>query len=109
MLQKPDPGISATPTEHNLRYFNVVIAGPQDSAYDGACGTRSATNVGRARGMLCGPMSAHACAYEAPQLILRRWGCDDGRLRSPKQRSAVLSKRQKQAPSSFCQLREPAP
>jgi len=35
MLQKPDPGISATPTEHNLRYFNVVIAGPQDSAYDG--------------------------------------------------------------------------
>jgi len=35
MLQKPDPGISATPTENNLRYFNVVIAGPQDSAYDG--------------------------------------------------------------------------
>jgi ubiquitin-conjugating enzyme E2 N len=36
MLQKPDPGISATPHENNLRYFNVVIAGPQDSAYDGA-------------------------------------------------------------------------
>lgn len=35
MLQKPDPGISATPHENNLRYFNVVIAGPQDSAYDG--------------------------------------------------------------------------
>jgi hypothetical protein len=35
MLQKPDPGISATPYENNLRYFNVVIAGPQDSAYDG--------------------------------------------------------------------------
>jgi len=36
MLQKPDPGISATPHANNLRYFNVVIAGPQDSAYDGA-------------------------------------------------------------------------
>ena len=36
MLQKPDPGISATPHEDNLRYFNVIIAGPQDSAYDGA-------------------------------------------------------------------------
>lgn len=36
MLQKPDPGISATPTEQNARHFNVVIAGPQDSAYDGA-------------------------------------------------------------------------
>jgi ubiquitin-conjugating enzyme E2 N len=36
MLQKPDPGISATPHENNLRYFNVVIAGPQDSAYDGS-------------------------------------------------------------------------
>lgn len=36
MMQKPDPGISATPHEGNLRYFNVVIAGPQDSAYDGA-------------------------------------------------------------------------
>ena len=36
MLQKPDPGISATPHDNNLRYFNVVIAGPQDSAYDGA-------------------------------------------------------------------------
>ncbi|EKX34365.1 hypothetical protein GUITHDRAFT_147269 [Guillardia theta CCMP2712] len=35
MLQKPDPGISATPHEDNLRYFNVIIAGPQDSAYDG--------------------------------------------------------------------------
>ena len=34
MLQKPDPGISATPHEDNLRYFNVVISGPQDSAYE---------------------------------------------------------------------------
>ena len=34
MLQKPDPGISATPHENNLRYFNVVISGPQDSAYE---------------------------------------------------------------------------
>ena len=29
------PGISAVPYEDNLRYFNVVIAGPQDSPYDG--------------------------------------------------------------------------
>lgn len=35
MLQKPDPGISATPHDDNARYFNVIIAGPQDSAYEG--------------------------------------------------------------------------
>eukprot|EP00286_Rhodomonas_abbreviata_P025096 CAMPEP_0181314950 /NCGR_PEP_ID=MMETSP1101-20121128/15101_1 /TAXON_ID=46948 /ORGANISM="Rhodomonas abbreviata, Strain Caron Lab Isolate" /LENGTH=149 /DNA_ID=CAMNT_0023422097 /DNA_START=108 /DNA_END=557 /DNA_ORIENTATION=- len=34
MLQKPDPGISATPHDDNARYFNVIIAGPQDSAYE---------------------------------------------------------------------------
>ena len=28
-------GISATPYEDNLRYFNVVIAGPQESPYEG--------------------------------------------------------------------------
>ena len=75
MLLKPDPGISATPTEQNLRHFNVVIAGPQDSAYDGACvtalacGTRSATDVGRARLMLWRPISARACAHEATLLL----------------------------------------
>ena len=29
------PGVSATPYEDNLRYFNVVIAGPSDSPYEG--------------------------------------------------------------------------
>lgn len=29
-------GISATPYEDNLRYFNVVIAGPQQSPFEGA-------------------------------------------------------------------------
>ena len=30
------PGISATPYEDNLRYFNVLISGPTESPYDGA-------------------------------------------------------------------------
>jgi ubiquitin-protein ligase len=30
------PGISASPSEDNLRYFNVMILGPQQSPYDGA-------------------------------------------------------------------------
>lgn len=30
------PGISATPYEDNLRYFNVIIAGPSGSPYEGA-------------------------------------------------------------------------
>lgn len=29
------PGISATPYEDNLRYFNVIIAGPSGSPYEG--------------------------------------------------------------------------
>lgn len=29
------PGISATPHEDNLRYFNVIITGPASSAYEG--------------------------------------------------------------------------
>lgn len=28
------PGISATPYEDNLRYFNVVITGPEQSPYE---------------------------------------------------------------------------
>ena len=35
MREKPEPGISATPHEENRRYFNVVISGPRDSAYEG--------------------------------------------------------------------------
>ena len=29
------PGVSATPYEDNFRYFNVAIAGPTDSPYEG--------------------------------------------------------------------------
>merc|ERR1712216_492091 len=35
LMQEPPPGISATPYEDNLRYFNVIIAGPQSSPYEG--------------------------------------------------------------------------
>lgn len=35
LTQEPVPGITATPYEDNLRYFNVVIAGPTESCYDG--------------------------------------------------------------------------
>eukprot|EP00743_Colponemidia_sp_Colp-15_P001558 GILK01001702.1.p1 GENE.GILK01001702.1~~GILK01001702.1.p1 ORF type:complete len:177 (+),score=24.21 GILK01001702.1:73-531(+) len=35
LLSEPAPGISATPYEDNLRYFNVIIAGPTQSAYEG--------------------------------------------------------------------------
>ncbi|KDO33904.1 hypothetical protein SPRG_01784 [Saprolegnia parasitica CBS 223.65] len=34
LLAEPVPGISATPYEDNLRYFQVVIAGPQSSPYE---------------------------------------------------------------------------
>lgn len=30
------PGISASPSEENLRYFNVMILGPSQSPYEGA-------------------------------------------------------------------------
>merc|ERR1711908_93613 len=35
LMQEPPPGISATPYEDNLRYFNVIIAGPDASPYQG--------------------------------------------------------------------------
>jgi len=35
LIVEPAPGISATPHEDNLRYFNVIIAGPQSSPYEG--------------------------------------------------------------------------
>ncbi|TDH72585.1 hypothetical protein CCR75_001004 [Bremia lactucae] len=34
LLAEPVAGISATPYEDNLRYFQVVIAGPQSSPYE---------------------------------------------------------------------------
>jgi hypothetical protein len=33
----PVPGITAAPTEDNYRHFNVIIAGPEGSPYEGAC------------------------------------------------------------------------
>ena len=33
------PGISASPSEENLRYFNVMILGPQQSCYEGTAST----------------------------------------------------------------------
>ena len=35
MLRLAAPGISASPSEDNLRYFNVMILGPQQSPYEG--------------------------------------------------------------------------
>jgi len=35
LMSEPPPGISATPYEDNLRYFNVIIAGPAQSPYEG--------------------------------------------------------------------------
>jgi len=34
-LKEPPPGISASPHDDNLRYFDVIITGPQQSAYEG--------------------------------------------------------------------------
>jgi hypothetical protein len=34
-LSAAAPGISAAPSEENLRYFNVMILGPQQSPYEG--------------------------------------------------------------------------
>lgn len=35
LMQEPAPGITAYPAEDNLRYFNVVILGPEQSPYEG--------------------------------------------------------------------------
>ncbi|KAL2613114.1 hypothetical protein R1flu_024806 [Riccia fluitans] len=35
LLSEPAPGISASPSEENLRYFNVMILGPTQSPYEG--------------------------------------------------------------------------
>jgi len=35
LLAEPCEGISATPYEDNMRYFNVVIAGPMGTCYEG--------------------------------------------------------------------------
>ncbi|KAK9225235.1 hypothetical protein WN943_010276 [Citrus x changshan-huyou] len=35
LLSEPAPGISASPAEDNMRYFNVMILGPSQSPYEG--------------------------------------------------------------------------
>eukprot|EP01006_Ploeotia_vitrea_P000646 TRINITY_DN103402_c0_g1_i1.p1 TRINITY_DN103402_c0_g1~~TRINITY_DN103402_c0_g1_i1.p1 ORF type:complete len:149 (+),score=16.46 TRINITY_DN103402_c0_g1_i1:31-477(+) len=35
LKKDPPPGICACPHEENLRYFNVVVAGPTNSPYEG--------------------------------------------------------------------------
>ncbi|KAH8917625.1 ubiquitin-conjugating enzyme, partial [Atractiella rhizophila] len=35
LVSDPSPGISATPHEDNLRYFDVIISGPQGSCFEG--------------------------------------------------------------------------
>lgn len=35
LMSEPVPGISAAPSEDNLRYFNVIILGPESSPYQG--------------------------------------------------------------------------
>merc|ERR1711981_45516 len=35
LLAEPTPGISASPSEENARYFNVMIIGPTTSPYEG--------------------------------------------------------------------------
>jgi ubiquitin-conjugating enzyme E2 N len=35
LLAEPVPGVMATPYEDNMRYFQVAIAGPSDSPYEG--------------------------------------------------------------------------
>jgi ubiquitin-conjugating enzyme E2 N len=35
LIAEPVEGISAAPTEENMRYFNVVIVGPNSSPYEG--------------------------------------------------------------------------
>ncbi|CAI9754966.1 unnamed protein product [Fraxinus pennsylvanica] len=34
LLSEPAPGISASPSEENMRYFNVMILGPTESPYE---------------------------------------------------------------------------
>ena len=35
LVNDPVPGISASPHQDNLRYFDVIIAGPSASPYEG--------------------------------------------------------------------------
>ena len=41
-MADPAPGIQARPHEENLRYFDVVMSGPSQSPFEGACVYRRA-------------------------------------------------------------------
>ncbi|KEH38621.1 ubiquitin-conjugating enzyme [Medicago truncatula] len=41
LLSEPAPGISASPSEDNMRYFNVMILGPTQSPYEGSDDTNN--------------------------------------------------------------------
>jgi len=40
LVKEPVQGISATPHDDNLRYFDVTIDGPSQSPYEGAFGSK---------------------------------------------------------------------
>jgi hypothetical protein len=45
LVKEPVQGISATPHDDNLRYFDVTIDGPSQSPYEGESGETRATGV----------------------------------------------------------------
>ncbi|EIE21157.1 binding protein [Coccomyxa subellipsoidea C-169] len=49
LMSEPAPGISASPCEDNLRYFNVIILGPHNTPYEGmqqfSCKVRFLTKI----------------------------------------------------------------
>lgn len=47
------PGISAAPSEDNLRYFNVIILGPEDSPFQGGPASRALGAAACVAGKLC--------------------------------------------------------
>jgi ubiquitin-conjugating enzyme E2 N len=44
LVKEPVQGISATPHDDNLRYFDVTIDGPSQSPYEGQFGTFALRN-----------------------------------------------------------------
>jgi hypothetical protein len=56
------PGISAAPSEENLRYYNVMILGPQASPYEGE-GPAAPTAVSQASVCLLQPPQVKCCVH----------------------------------------------
>lgn len=83
------PGISASPSEDNLRYFNVMILGPQSSPFEGTVpgrrhppprAARSGLDASRAAG-ICACSCTHLVSVQAvqtlrsPGSVPHRWLC----------------------------------